>query len=104
MQGTKHPGESFRDYFRRAKHDAGVRRQMLESSRKARSVAGWAAVVFAVLVAWITVSLGISAGRWVSTRSIACAIFFVMTMMVYSKFGERIAALEAMDRAGDSKP
>src|SRR5271170_1065386 len=104
MQSSKEPGESFRDYFRRAKSDAGARRQILESSRMGRSVAGWAAAAFAILTVWRTLSLGMSAGGWVSTQSIAYAIFFVLTMMVYSKFGDRIASLESMDPADDPKP
>jgi hypothetical protein len=104
MQGTKKPGESFKDYFRRAKHDPGVRLQILQSSRTARSVAGWAAVAFAILAMWRTLALGMRNGGWVSTQSIAFAILFVMAMMVYSKFGERIASLEAMDRTEDPKP
>jgi uncharacterized membrane protein len=103
MKGTKKPGESFRDYFRRAQRDPAVRRQILESSRTARSISGWGAVAFAILAVWRTLSLGMNSGGWVSTQSVAYAIFFVLTMMVYSKFGERIASLQAMDRAGKSK-
>jgi uncharacterized membrane protein len=104
MQSLKEPGESFRDYFRRAKHDAGVRRQILESSRMGRSLTGWAAIAFAVLTVWRTLSLGMQNDGWVSTQSIALAILFVMAMMVYAKFGERIASLEAMDRSENPKP
>jgi hypothetical protein len=100
MKGTKKPGESFRDYFRRAQRDPAVRRQILESSRTARSISGWGAIVFAMLAVWRTLSFGLSAGGWISTQSVAYAIFFVLTMMVYSKFGERISSLEALDRAG----
>jgi len=104
MRTLKDPGESFRDYFRRARHDAGVRRQILESSRVGRSVAGWGAAVFALLTLWRTLSLGMQKGGWISTQSVAFAIFFVLAMMIYSKFGDRIASLEAMDRPGDSEP
>jgi hypothetical protein len=103
MQSTKKPGESFRDYFRRARRDAAVRSQIIESARMARSVAGWVAVVFAGLVAWRTLSLGLRTGGWLSTQAVAYAIFFVLTMMVYSKFGHQIASLEAMGDSGDAK-
>jgi hypothetical protein len=104
MQSQKDPGESFRDYFRRARRDPGVRRQILESSRIGRSVAGWGAVMFALLTVLRTLTLGLRNGGWVSTQSVAFAIAFVLAMMVYSKFGDRIASLEAMDRPEDSKP
>jgi hypothetical protein len=104
MQSQKDPGESFRDYFRRAKNDARVRQQILESSRIGKAVAGWGAVLFALLTLARTLALGLRDGGWVSTQSIAFAIFFALAMMVYSKFGDRITSLEAMDRPEDSKP
>jgi hypothetical protein len=103
MQSLKDPGESFRDYFRRARRDAGVRRQILESSRTGRSVAGWGAVMFAFLTVLRTLNFGLRDGGWISTQSVAFAIFFVLAMMVYSKFGDRIASLEAMDHPEDSE-
>ena len=104
MQGTKGDGESFREYFQRARHDAGVRRQIMLSASYARTVSGGLAVVFIGLTAWQTLASGLRGGGWISTRSIASSIAFVLSMMMYAKFGERIAALKAMDdkRGSDS--
>jgi uncharacterized membrane protein len=97
MQETKGEGESFREYFRRARHDAGVRREIMRSAGVSRSVAGWLAVAFAVLTFSQTLVHGLRGGGWISTQSVATAIMFVLCMMVYAKFGDRIAALQAMD-------
>jgi hypothetical protein len=102
MQSTKGEGESFRDYFQRARHDAGVRRQIMRSAGMARSLAGWLAAVFVSLAVWRTLAQGLRGGGWISTEAIAYSIVFVLCMKVYAKFGDRIAALRAMDEPGDS--
>src|SRR5208282_1934795 len=104
MQDTKGEGESFREYFQRARNDAGVRRQIMRSASVAKSIAGCLAVVFVALAIWRTLALGLSGGGWVSTQSIAYSILFVMCMMAYAKFGDRMAALEAMEDPRDPKP
>lgn len=104
MPNTKGEGESFRDYFRRARHDSGVRRQIMRSTQVARSAAGCLAAAFVSLAIWKTLAQGLRGGGWISTETIACSIAFVLCMMVYAKFGDRIAALRAMDEPGDSAP
>ena len=104
MQDTKTKGESFREYFRRARHDAGVRRQIMRSAGMARSVAGWSAAALAALAVGRTLAQGLRGAGWVSTEVIAYAILFVICMTIYAKFGERISQLRAMDDAGDPKP
>jgi hypothetical protein len=103
MQDTKGDGESFREYFRRARHDAGVRREIMRSSAASRSAAGWLAVVFVSLGFWKTLDQGLHGGGWISAQSIGFAIMFVLCMMVYAKFGDRIAALRAMDDPEDPR-
>lgn len=68
----------------------------------ARSVAGWLAAVFVSLAIWRTLAQGLRGGGWISTEAIAYSIIFVLCMMVYAKFGDRISALRAMDDPGDS--
>jgi hypothetical protein len=101
MQSTKGEGESFREYFQRARHDAGVRRQIMMSATYARTVSGGLAVAFAGLAVWQTLARGLNGRGWVSTQSIASSIAFVLSMTMYAKFGERIAALRAMDEPRD---
>jgi hypothetical protein len=102
MQSTKGEGESFREYFQRARHDAGVRRQIMKSAGTARSISGWLAAVFVSLAVWRTLAQGLRGGGWISTETVAYSIVFVLCMMVYARFGDRIAALRAMDDPGDS--
>jgi hypothetical protein len=102
MQSTKGEGESFREYFQRARRDAGVRRQMIGSAVVARSITGWLATGFASLAVGRTLGRGLRGGGWISTETIAYAIIFVLCMMVYAKFGDRIAALRTMDDPQDS--
>jgi hypothetical protein len=104
MQDAKGEGESFREYFQRARRDAGVRRQIMGSAVVARSIAGWLAAVFASLAVGRTLAHGLRDGAWISTETIAYAIAFVLCMMVYAKFGDRIAALRAMEDPRDSGP
>jgi len=97
MQSTKGKDETFREYFLRARHDADVRREILRSATVSRSIAGWMAILFLALTLGRMVFLGLRTGAWVSNQAIATAIFFVLTMMVYAKFGHRIADLESMN-------
>ncbi len=103
MQSTKDKGESFREYFQRARHDAGVRRQIMMSASYARTVSGGLAVVFAGLAVWQTLARGLGGGGWISTQSIASSIAFVLSMTMYARFGERMAALRAMDEPQEPK-
>jgi hypothetical protein len=103
MQGSKGEGESFREYFRRARHDPGVRREIMRSAGVSRSVTGWLAAAFAAMTIFLTLEGGLRGGGWISTQSIAYAIMFVLCMMIYAKFGERIAALRAMDDREDTE-
>jgi hypothetical protein len=104
MQGTKGDGEGFREYFQRARHDAAVRLQIMRSASTARSIAGWLAAVFVSLAIGRTLAQGLRGGIWVSTETIAYAVTFVLCMMVFAKFGDRIAALKAMDDHLDPTP
>src|ERR1700690_2962047 len=97
MQDTKIEGESFREYFRRARHDAGVRRQIIGTAGVARPVAGWVGAGFGAGALWRTLAQGLRGAGWVSTEVIAYAILFVLCMTIYAKFGEQISALRAMD-------
>jgi hypothetical protein len=101
MQGSKGKGESFREYFRRARHDPGVRREIMRSAGVSRSVTGWLAAAFAAMTILLTLDRGLRGDGWISTQSIAYAIMFVLSMMIYAKFGDRIAALRAMDDPED---
>jgi hypothetical protein len=103
MKGTKEEGESFREYFQRAGRDPGVRRQIMRSAGAARSIAGWLAALFASLAIGRTLAQGLR-GVWISTETVAYTVAFVLCMMVYAKFGDRIAALRAMDEPRDPAP
>jgi hypothetical protein len=89
--------ESFRDYFRRARHDEGVRAQFLRTARIARSFFGWLAVLFIVLGVCQVVYDMLHSGTWLSRTLIVDAACHFASLLVHEKFGDRIAALETTD-------
>jgi hypothetical protein len=88
--------ESFREYFRRARHDPSVRRQLIANARVARSIAGWVAVILAAIALWESVSQGVQTGFWLPHGAIIAGFGFIANGFVWDKYGERIAALESM--------
>jgi hypothetical protein len=96
--------ETFREYFRRAQHDAAVRRQLENTAQISRTVFGWVAVLFAGAGLWECVAHGLRSGTWLPGAAIFCSFGFVGNLLVWDKFGDRIAALRAMDETDEETP
>jgi hypothetical protein len=92
-------GESFREYFRRARTDPGVRAHLLENARYSRSAMGWVALVFAALGIGLSTYEGLHGREWMPPTSMFCAVSCVINVLIYDKFGDRIAILSSMDDA-----
>ena len=96
--------ESLRDYFRRARTDAGVRAHLIATAKYSRSVFGWVAFVFAILAVWQSVYLVVRSGVWLSGAATFYAIGFVVNMLIYDKFGDRITMLASLDDVPNHVP
>lgn len=89
--------ETLREYFRRARTDPSVRARLLENARLSRSVFGWLVLVFGILTIWQTGYQFWKEGVWVSRSSTFYTFSFAIVWLIYDKFGDRVAALSAMD-------
>lgn len=96
--------ESLREYFRRAKSDAGVRAHLLGNARQARRLFGGLVLVFGALAFGDVAYLGWSRGTWMSGASLFYTFAFAVNWLIYDKFGDRIAALESLDRDPAEQP
>ena len=89
--------ESFREFFQRAKHDRSVRLQLVRNAQVSRAVFGWIAILFAGAFVWACASHWLRSGNWLPGVAIFFAFGFVGNLLVWDKFGDRIAAFKAMD-------
>jgi hypothetical protein len=94
--------ESFREYFQRAKHDPAARAQLLKNAQVSRSVFGWIAVLFAAAALAESFLNGIQSGVWLPGAAIFYSFGFVGNLLVWAKFGDRIAALRVMNEADEA--
>jgi hypothetical protein len=86
-----------REYFRRARRDAGVRAHLIRTAAFARSCIGWVAVVLAIAGVAAAIANGLLTGVWISHTAILCAAGCAVNLVIWDKFGDRIAMLEAID-------
>ena len=89
--------ETFREYFRRARTDPGVRAHLLENARYSRSVFGWLLLVFGVLAGCQFGFQLWKEGVWISRSTLFYVFSFAATWLIHNKFGDRIAVLAALD-------
>ena len=94
-----HNRETLTDHFRRARHDPAFRAHLLENARYSRSGFGWAALAFAILAAGDSAYGGIGGGAWFSRLTALCAVSCGFNLLIYERFGDRVAALSALDEA-----
>lgn len=94
--------ETFREYIRRAKRDPVVRKQLERSARVSRSVFGWTAVLFAGAFLWTCASHGRRTGNWVPGLALFDSFGFTGNLLVWIKFGDRIAGFRALDETSSA--
>jgi uncharacterized ion transporter superfamily protein YfcC len=97
-------GESFREYFRRARTDPRVRAELLENARFSRMIGGWLVLAFGIIAMVQTVYQLARHGIWISGASVLYTFLFVIAFLIYDKFGDRIAVLSSMDDADPLAP
>lgn len=97
-------GESFREYFRRAKTDPRVRAELLENARYSRMIFGWLVLFCGILAVGQTTFQLVRHGIWISGASMFYTFLFVVQFLIYDKFGDRIAVLSSLDDASPLAP
>lgn len=88
--------ETLRNYFTRARHDPVFRAKLLDSARYSKSCCGWSALAFAALTC-VSAYDGVSSGVRIWSLPAFCAVSFAFSLMLYDKFGDRVAALSSLD-------
>jgi hypothetical protein len=99
---SKH--DTLTDYLRRARTDAGFRAHLLDNARYTKSAFGWSAFFFAALAVGPSVYDGLRYGMWTSSTSILAAVSCAFSLLIYDKFGDRIAMLTSMDDVPNQLP
>lgn len=89
-------GETFREYFRRARFDADSRAHQLKSTRNSRSLFGWLTVIFAALAIWQFSCDHFSGSPWFSRGLALDIVSLGLNLMLFDKMSERIWVLEVM--------
>ena len=88
-----------RDYLRRASHDASLRTELLANAHYSKKLWGWLSLMWGVFLlmeavfAWRGLSSHYSFSGWAG---------IIMALMLYDKFGDRVAMLESMDEPNSS--
>jgi hypothetical protein len=91
--------ETFRDYFRRARTDSGVRAHLLENAKYSCSLFRVGVIVFGILAIWQCAYQRWHDGVWISRSSIFYILSFTANWLIYDKFRDRVAVLAALDEA-----
>jgi hypothetical protein len=99
--GTMNNHESLRESMRRAAHEPAYRAHLLASARYSRSFFGWMLLVFGALGLW-QAGYGLwSGGAWMSRGLVLDLFCAAANLLIYDKFGDRVAVLEALDKVPD---
>jgi hypothetical protein len=104
MATAMNKGETFREYFRRARHDPAVRAHLLENARYSRSFFGWMTFVFGVLALGMTGYQLLHDGVWMTRTSVLFTFGFTINWLIYDKFGDRVAMYASMDEVPGPTP
>jgi hypothetical protein len=91
--------ESLREYFRRARHDSAVRDHLIRNARMSRTCMGWSAVIMAAVAIAESAFHGYREGVWLPGSAVFFSFSFVANLLIWDKFGDRIAAYQSMEEA-----
>jgi hypothetical protein len=96
--------KALEDYLRRARHEPSFRQHLLENARSVRSFSGWSAVAFAVLtVAQLALAWG-NGRNWDTNESKTAALGVLIGMMMFIRFGDRMAMLMSLGDMSNPSP